>query len=155
MLVFFDQVWTYNIVSTFIILYILSLVLLGSHFASCDLLDRPLLLNSFNVYSIFFIFSLYLFFGFDFMLYDQIYYFNQCLQVLFLFFSIKSMFILFRFGFNSFYSPRGNKRNRVVFYKNIITWIESICKFEQGKVPQVRYNKNLFRFYIYYFRVFL
>ncbi len=93
MLIFFDQVWTYNIVSTFIIFYILSLVLLGSHFASCDLLDRPLLLNSFNVYSIFFIVSLYLLFGFDFTLYDQLYFFNQCLQVLFLFFSINVLAI--------------------------------------------------------------
>ena len=60
----------------------------SSHFACCDKFDRPILLNSFNLFSLFFLSLIFWLFCFDFNLNDKLYFFNQNFQMLFMFFAI-------------------------------------------------------------------
>ena len=87
-LVFFDNVWFHNILLSFVIFYLLSSIVFGSHLACCDKFDRPILLNSFNLFSIFFVSLLFWLFCFDFVVTDKLYFFNQNFQLLFVFFVV-------------------------------------------------------------------
>lgn len=85
---FFTNVWFHNILVNFLIIYLLAAIVFGSHLACCDKFDRPILLNSFNLFSTFFVSLLFWLFCFDFSVIDKLYFFNQQFQLLFVFFII-------------------------------------------------------------------
>ena len=85
-LCFFDNVWFHNILLCIVIFYLLSSITFAAHFSCCDKFDRPILLNSFNNFSSFFISLLFWLFCFDFIVTDKLYFFSQNLHLLFLFF---------------------------------------------------------------------
>ena len=85
-LTFFDNVWSHNILLCIIIFYLLSSISFAAHFSCCDKFDRPILLNSFNSFSVFFIGLFFWLFCFDFVINDKLYFFSQNLHLLFIFF---------------------------------------------------------------------
>jgi|TARA_B110000971_G_C20011486_1_gene501762 NADH:ubiquinone oxidoreductase subunit 2 (subunit N) len=97
LLTFFDNIWFHNILLYLVIFYLLAAISFASHFACCDKFDRPVLLNSFNPFSFFFVGLLILSFCFDFLVDDKLYFFNQNFQLLFLFFICCVAFCTFDF----------------------------------------------------------
>ena len=63
-------------------------ILFSAHFSCCDVFDRPVLLSSFNFFSLFVFSLLFWFLCFDFVSGDKHYLFNQNFQALFVFFII-------------------------------------------------------------------
>ncbi len=59
----------------------------GAHFNCCDKFDRPILINSFNFFSVYYVIFLFWIFGFDFVINDKFHFFSQNFQLLFLFFT--------------------------------------------------------------------
>jgi NADH-quinone oxidoreductase subunit N len=70
------------------IFYLLVAVTFGAHLACCDKFDRPVLLNSFNMFSTFYLSLLFWLFCFDLSTDDKLYFFSQNFQMLFVFFVI-------------------------------------------------------------------
>ena len=87
-LAFFDNIWFHSILTFFTVFYLMFSILFGAHIVSCEKFDNPVLLKSFNLFSTFFISTLMYFFCFDFNIVDLLFFFNQTLQMLFLFFII-------------------------------------------------------------------
>ena len=93
LLAFFDNIWFHTILTPFIVFYLLSAVLFGSHLVSCDKFDNPVLLKSFNLFSTYFISTMVYFFCFDFNPVDLLYFFNQNFQFFFLFFVVSILIV--------------------------------------------------------------
>lgn len=87
-LTFFDNVWFHNILLCLVIFYLLVAITYAAHFSCCDKFDRPVLLASFNPFTVFFMSLLFCLFCFDFTPNDNMYFFNQNFQLLFIFFMI-------------------------------------------------------------------
>jgi NADH-quinone oxidoreductase subunit N len=68
--------------------YLLFAICFGTHFASCDNFDKPVLIQSFNYFSLFFLMLLFWLFCFDFICNDKLYLFNQMIQLIFIVCSI-------------------------------------------------------------------
>jgi NADH-quinone oxidoreductase subunit N len=69
----------------------------SAHFSACDQFARPVLLNSFNLFSCFFISLLFWLFCFDFLPNDRVYFFGQNIQLLFIFFIVCVLYASYDF----------------------------------------------------------
>ena len=96
-LTFFESIWTENTLLFSLLFYILLAITFGAHFSCCNLYDRPVLLNSFNSTSLFFICLLFCLFSYDFSVCDKLFFFSQNFQLLFVFFCICVLFCSYDF----------------------------------------------------------
>jgi NADH-quinone oxidoreductase subunit N len=96
-LLFFDNIWFYNISLFFVVFYLLASIVFAAHFACCDKFDRPVLLKSFNSFTAFFISLLFWLFCFDFVSNDKLYFFSQNIELLFIFFILSVVFCSYDF----------------------------------------------------------
>jgi len=95
---FFHNIGFHNIVFCFVILYLLFAFTYASQFSNCDIFDRPLMLSSYNFFSVFFTVLIFSLFCFDFVVYNKLYFFNQNIQLLFLIFMIGVMYASYDFS---------------------------------------------------------
>jgi len=77
----------------FVIFYLTLAIYFVAHFSACFLFDQPVILNSFNSFSSYTISLLAAVVCFDFVINDNLYFFNQNLQLLFVFIILGVMLV--------------------------------------------------------------
>jgi NADH-quinone oxidoreductase subunit N len=93
LLTFLDNSCFFNVSIYVISIYLLISLYYGVFLSSIDNLGLPNLLNSFNLFSFFFLSSVLFLFGFDFQFIDSLYFFNQSFQLFFLLIVILALFV--------------------------------------------------------------
>lgn len=81
----FDNYSFFNVCIIAITQYLITTIIFGVRLSTTENLSEPSLLSTLNSFSMFFILTLVLLFGFDFDLFDSLYFFNQNFQLIFFF----------------------------------------------------------------------